>query len=94
LDHLRTNWLNPSEMVRTEILEFPGSLDGLWRPYVHDADERRIGTVRYPRKVPRDSTTAKLLAKRTLTNLYNARPTWLEYAHRELERRTVGWHTI
>jgi hypothetical protein len=34
LDELRSNWLNPSEMVRTEILEFPGSLDGPWSGYV------------------------------------------------------------
>jgi len=37
---------------------------------------------------------AKLLAKRTLTNLYNERPTWLEIAHRELDKAVFaayGW---
>jgi hypothetical protein len=36
-----------------------------------------VGTVRYPRIVAKDEDSAKLLKKRTLTNLYNERPTWL-----------------
>jgi hypothetical protein len=28
LDELRSNWLNPPEWVREEVLEFPGSVDG------------------------------------------------------------------
>ena len=34
------------------------------------------------------------LSKRTLTNLYNARPTWLEHAHAALDRAVLaayGW---
>lgn len=34
------------------------------------------------------------LKKRTLTNLYNERPTWLAHAHRDLDRAVVaafGW---
>ncbi len=30
LDGLRTNWLNPAEWTREEVLEFPGSADGPW----------------------------------------------------------------
>src|SRR5579885_2291433 len=30
LDRLRSNWLNPAEWVREEVLEFPGALDGPW----------------------------------------------------------------
>ena len=45
----------------------------------------RIGTVRYPRLVPRDAACAEQLKKRTLTNLYNQRPTWLDLAHRKLD---------
>ena len=41
--------------------------------------------VRYPRIVPRDEDCAKRLKKRTLTNLYNERPTWLDLAHRRLD---------
>jgi len=44
-----------------------------------------IGTVRYPRIVPRDAECAKKLKKRTLTNLYNERPTWLDLAHKKLD---------
>ena len=85
LDALRNNWLNPPAWTREEILEFPGSVDGPWGRYVHDPDSRGVGTVRYPRLVPRDAETAKHLAKRTLTNLYNERPTWLDLAHRRLD---------
>ena len=34
LDTLRNNWLNPPEWMRTEVLEFPGSVDGPWKRYV------------------------------------------------------------
>lgn len=37
---------------------------------------------------------AGLLAKRTLTNLYNERPTWLDLAHRRLDEAVFaayGW---
>ena len=35
---LRTDWLNPPEGTRPELLEFPGSTTGPWSRYVHDAD--------------------------------------------------------
>ena len=94
LDALRTRWLNPPEWTRQEVLEFPGSIDGPWARYVHDPDVCGIGTVRYPRVVPKDETTAKELAKRTLTNLYNQRPTWLDLAHKRLDEAVFaayGW---
>ena len=129
LDGLRTNWLNPPEWTRTEVLEFPGSVDGPWGRYV-DAETVRgeggqspfsgakmgtdpgtgtgtslrsepvplpgggIGTVRYPRMVAKDDECAKQLKRRTLTNLYNERPTWLELAHRKLDEAVFaayGW---
>jgi hypothetical protein len=61
---------------------------------VHDADDSGIGTVRYPRLVPKDAECAKELKKRTLTNLYNQRPTWLDLAHRRLDEAVFdayGW---
>lgn len=85
LDELRRNWLNPPEWTRTETLEFPGSTTGPWARYVHDADERGTGTVRYPRAVARDEEAARQLARRTLTNLYNQRPAWLTHAHARLD---------
>ena len=42
---------------------------------------------------PRDITEAEL-KKRTLTNLYNARPTWLQLAHETLDAAVAdayGW---
>ena len=66
-------------------MEFPGSADGPWARYVHEPDDRGIGTVRYPRTVAKDADCAKKLKKRTLTNLYNERPTWLALAHDKLD---------
>jgi len=68
------------------VLELPGSADGPWARYVHAPDPSGIGTVRYPRIVPRDEQCAKELKKRTLTNLYNQRPTWLDLAHGRLDQ--------
>ncbi|HWN42464.1 MAG TPA: DNA methyltransferase [Thermoanaerobaculia bacterium] len=94
LDDLRNRWLNPPEWTREEVLEFPGSADGPWARYVHDPDERGIGTVRYPRLIPKDEKAAEQLRLRTLTNLYNQRPTWLDLAHRKLDETifaAYGW---
>jgi hypothetical protein len=85
LDRLRNSWLNPPEWTREEVLEFPGSVDGPWQCYVHNPDSRGVGTVRFPRLVPKDAESARQLAARTLTNLYNQRPAWLDNAHRELD---------
>jgi type II restriction/modification system DNA methylase subunit YeeA len=49
----------------------------------------------YPDRIlPKDEAAAKELAKRTLTNLYNARPAWLDHAHRALDEAVAeayGW---
>jgi type II restriction/modification system DNA methylase subunit YeeA len=40
----------------------------------------------YPdRLLPLDEKAAAILKKRTLTNLYNERPAWLDHAHRDLD---------
>jgi len=47
-----------------------------------------------PRLVPVDEAAAKVLKKRTLTNLYNARPAWLDGLHAALDRAVLaayGW---
>jgi hypothetical protein len=75
-------------------LEFLGSADGPWARFIHDPDGRGVGTVRYPRRVPCDAACIASLAKRTLTNLYNERPTWLDLAHRKLDAAVFaayGW---
>lgn len=94
LDALRNRWLNPLEWMREEILEFPGAVDGPWARYVHDPDARGIGAVRYPRLLARDSAHREMLAKRTLTNLYNQRPAWLDMTHKKLDQAVFaayGW---
>ena len=49
----------------------------------------------YPDRIlPKDEHAAKELKKRTLTNLYNARPAWLDHAHRALDEAVAeayGW---
>jgi len=47
-----------------------------------------------PRLIPVSEDAAKELAKRTLTNLYNTRPTWLANLHADLDRAVLaayGW---
>ena len=47
-----------------------------------------------PRPVPRDKKASAALKKRTLTNLYNARPQWLVDAHAQLDAAVAaayGW---
>ena len=94
LDALRTAWLNPPEWTVEEVLTFSGSVHGPWSRYVHDPDHRGVGAVRYPRLVPRAPDCAARLQARTLTNLYNQRPAWLQQAHQRLDAAVFaayGW---
>jgi type II restriction/modification system DNA methylase subunit YeeA len=97
LNEFRKSWLNPPEWTETRTLEFPGSATGPWSRYVDrktvDA-KTGIGTVRYPRPESRDPECAAKLKKRTLTNLYNERPAWLDLAHKKLDAAVAvayGW---
>lgn len=49
----------------------------------------------YPDRIlPVDEAAEKILKKRTLTNLYNERPAWLDHAHRALDEAVAdayGW---
>lgn len=49
----------------------------------------------YPDRIlPKTDAAAKELKKRTLTNLYNARPAWLDHAHKALDEAVAeayGW---
>jgi hypothetical protein len=97
LDEQRERWLNPPEWIETRTLEFPGSVTGPWSRYVdpQTVDAKTgIGTVRYPRLEPRDADCAAKLKGRTLTKLYNERPTWLDNAHKQLDAAVAaayGW---
>src|SRR5206468_3229175 len=99
LNELRERWLNPPEWTREEVLEFPASVDGPWSRYVVGRVPPRgespnaasgdaaykLSHARYPRLVPKDADCAKKLKERTLTNLYNQRPAWLDLAHKRLD---------
>jgi hypothetical protein len=41
---------------------------------------------------PRDADCAAKLKKRTLTNLYNERPAWLDLAHKKLAAAVAAAH--
>jgi hypothetical protein len=59
--------------------------------------QNQIGLARYPRLVPKDAACAAKLKKRTLTNLYKERPTWLAHAHAKLDAAVFaayGWPDI
>jgi hypothetical protein len=49
----------------------------------------------YPDRIlPKDEAAAEVLKKRTLTNLYNQRPAWLDNAHKALDEAVAeayGW---
>jgi hypothetical protein len=90
LNDLRERWLNPPEWTKETILEFPGSANGPWAPYVVKPDKNGIGTVRYPRLEAKNAECAEKLKDRTLTNLYNERPTWLDLAHKKLDKAVAA----
>ncbi|MBL9046918.1 MAG: class I SAM-dependent DNA methyltransferase [Tabrizicola sp.] len=49
----------------------------------------------YPDRIlPKDAAAEAILKKRTLTNLYNTRPAWLDHAHKALDEAVAnayGW---
>ena len=94
IDAARNRWLKPLEWIREDVVEFPGSVNGPWSRLVRDPDGNGVGTVRYVRRVPKDSKCAERLKERTLTGLYNERPTWLDLVHRRLDEAVFaayGW---
>jgi len=73
-------------------------LDDLRNAWLNPPDLIRIEPEVAPgfpdRILPRNDTAAVELKGRTLTNLYNERPTWLENAHRDLDAAVAtayGW---
>jgi hypothetical protein len=95
LDELRANWLNPPEWtdwVRTpeeEAAGFPPRPVAKARPLPNPLPPAGEGAKAEP-----TPTYEAELKKRTLTNLYNARPAWLAHAHSELDAAVAaayGW---
>jgi type II restriction/modification system DNA methylase subunit YeeA len=80
------------------IAEAAKRLDELRRNWLNPSDLIRIEPEVVPgypdRILPKDHAAAAVLAKRTLTNLYNERPQWLANAHEALDRAVAavyGW---
>jgi hypothetical protein len=95
LNDLREAWLNPPEWVdwvRTKEEEqagFPLRPVAKARPLPNPLPPAGEGA-----KAQSTPTYEAELKKRTLTNLYNARPAWLDHAHRELDAAVAaayGW---
>ena len=88
----------PSSPPALAIAEVARALDEarrawLWPPALTEAVAEVVPDLP-PRLVPHDDTAARLLKTRTLTELYNARPTWLLDAHRDLDAAVAaayGW---
>ena len=82
MNGLREAWLNPADLVVIEPEVVPTAAPG-------------EAPIRYPDRIlPRDEAAAKVLKKRTLTNLYNERPAWLDMAHKRLDAAVAaayGW---
>ena len=75
---LRDAWLNPPE----------------WTERVPEVVPLGLATSPYPERIVARPGFEAQLAKRTLTNLYNQRPTWLAQAHESLDAAVAaayGW---
>jgi len=63
-----------------------------WTDWVRTLEEEKAG---YPVRPVAKPGFENDLKKRTLTNLYNARPAWLDYAHKALDAavaKAYGWN--
>lgn len=78
LDELRQAWLNPQE----------------WTRCIPEVVPMGMEASPYPDRIEAKPGCEKYLARRTLTNLYNERPSWLDTAHRNLDAAVAsafGW---
>ena len=87
--------LHPNHLFETFPLPWPPGTEPVDDPRVIAIGEAAAGLDRLRRAWldPEGATEAEL-KKRTLTNLYNQRPTWLQHAHARLDRAVwaaYGW---
>lgn len=83
----RERWLNPPEWVEPIAARIDAEDDFADVARVSGEEARRL-----IRQSAIDAACAKdaKLKKRTLTNLYNERPTWLKLAHRRLDEAVLA----
>ena len=78
LNDLRENWLNPPD----------------WTDRIPEVTPLGMASSPYPDRIVAKPGHEKDLAGRTLTKLYNARPAWLDAAHKTLDAavaQAYGW---
>ena len=83
LNEQRERWLNPPEWIepiarQVDLADDFADVPAEARPLIRWSAIMAI------------AATDSQLRHRTLTNLYNERPTWLKLAHRELDRAVLG----
>ncbi|MFG0284375.1 MAG: class I SAM-dependent DNA methyltransferase [Phycisphaerales bacterium JB039] len=91
LDVQRERWLNPPEWVSAIAAKVDAADDFGDVAQVSGEEARRL-----IRQSAIDAASAKdpRLKKRTLTNLYNERPTWLRLAHRKLDEAVLAAYAL
>lgn len=87
LDKLRENWLNPPEWIGP-IEKMIDAADDFT-----DVPEDARPLIRQS-AIMAAAAQDQQLKKRTLTNLYNQRPTWLKLAHHELDRAVLAAYAL
>ncbi|HUU96554.1 MAG TPA: hypothetical protein VM487_12505, partial [Phycisphaerae bacterium] len=83
LNEQRERWLNPPEWIKTVANYVDGQDD------FGDVPEDARGLIRQS-AIMAEAARDSRLKKRTLTNLYNERPTWLRLAHEKLDRGVLA----
>ena len=83
LNEQRERWLNPPEWIEPLAAKIDAADDFSDVPAEARALVRQSAIMAAAAKDPK-------LKKRTLTNLYNERPTWLRIAHQELDRSVLS----
>jgi hypothetical protein len=94
LNQLREQWLSPAEWIKERVIEFPASTTGLWKNHIVSSKQKTFGIARWIVREPREKSLASKLSERTLTNLYNQNPQWLDLAHKRLDESVFaayGW---
>jgi hypothetical protein len=83
LNEQRERWLNPPEWIEPIAAAVDADDD------FADVPQEARPLIRHSAIMARAARDARL-KKRTLTNLYNERPTWLKLAHAELDRAVLA----
>jgi hypothetical protein len=83
LNTLRERWLNPPEWIELVAAKVDGRED------FSDVPKEARELIRQS-AIMAEAAKDSRLKKRTLTNLYNERPTWLRIAHEKLDRAVLA----